>query len=92
MLVNPTDRPITLDIRMKFRTTYNDRATLAITGGVWADEVEIGADATPYQVCVTLPPGRHRVGFKCKPHVGVLPGDSRNQLFVVLDFKWTEKR
>lgn len=92
VLVNPTDRPITLDIRMKFRTTYNDRATLAITGGVWADEVEIGADATPYQVCVTLPPGRHRVGFKCKPHVGVLPGDSRNQLFVVLDFKWTEKR
>jgi hypothetical protein len=92
VLVNPTDRPVTLDARMKFRTTYNERAALAITGDVWADQLEIGPDAAPYRVTITLPPGRHRVGFTCRPLVNVLPSDSRNQLFVVLDFKWEEKR
>ena len=92
VFVNRSDRTITAVAKMQFRTIFKNTARLRISGGVWADEVEIGPDERPpeYAVRLVIPPGRHAVRIRCTPAVSVLPTDSRNELFTVNNFKLIE--
>ncbi len=92
VFVNRSDRAVTVEARMQFRTVFKNTARLRISGDVWSDELEIGPDARPadYVARLVIPPGRHAVRFRCTPAVSVLPSDSRHELFTVNNFKLTE--
>jgi hypothetical protein len=92
VFVNRSDRTVTVEARMQFRTVFKSTARLRVTGEVWSDEFEIGPDERPpeYARRLVLPPGRHTVHFRCTPAVSVLPSDSRHELFIVNNFKLTE--
>jgi hypothetical protein len=93
VFVNRSDRTITVEARMRFRTTFDEAGRLRIRGGeFWSDELEIDSDERPpeYVRTLVIPPGRHSVRFRCTPLASILPNDSRNELFIVQDFKLTE--
>jgi len=96
VFVNRSDAAVTVPVRMRFRTTFKGPARLRIAGGLafpagepWADDLAIDGDDKPplYAREVVVPPGRHEVRFYCTPLTPVLPGDSRNHLFTILDFR-----
>lgn len=87
-IVNNTGRTVTSTVQMSFKTTFKGPATLTIGGGdMWTDEIEIDQHGVPYRRTLVIPPGRHTVRMQCRTRVSVLPLDSRNDLFTVLDFK-----
>ena len=93
VLVNRTDHPITLQLQMRFRTTFKGAAELRIDAGEqWRDVFEIANDTKPpvYARTLTLEPGRHKVHFHCTPKINVLPTDSRREIFTVQDFRMAE--
>jgi hypothetical protein len=95
VFVNRSDRTITVEARMSFRTTFQEAGRLSIRGGdFWSDELEIDSDEKPpaYVRKLVIPPGRHTVRFHCTPHASILPNDSRNEMFIVQDFKLTEAK
>ncbi|OWK36234.1 hypothetical protein [Fimbriiglobus ruber] len=91
IFLNRSDEPIEFELRMTFRTTYKGKAALRIRGGVWSDDLEIGPGKKPprpeYAKRIVVPPGRHAVSFLCTPAVSVMPNDSRDEVFTVLDFQ-----
>ena len=96
VFVNRSEVPVTVPLRMRFRTTFKGPATLRVESGLaspagepWADELAIGGDDKPAEYAreVVVPPGRHAVRFHCTPHAPVLPADSRNYHFTILDFR-----
>jgi hypothetical protein len=90
VIVNPTDHPVAVRVRCRFRTAFSESATICLRGAVWAADLEVSPDGTPYEAELTIPPGRHRVTLSCRPAAAVLPTDSRNHLYVILDFRWDE--
>lgn len=93
VLVNRTDHPITVQVRMKFRTVFKGAAGLAIDAGPqWRDEFEITSEQKPpeYVRTLVLEPGKHKIHLKCSPRINVLPTDSRREVFTVLDFRMAE--
>lgn len=88
MIVNNTGETVTRTVQMTLKTTFKGPAVLKISGGeLWTDEVEFGHQGTLYRRTLVIPPGRHSVRVRCVTSVSVLPLDSRNDLFAVLDFK-----
>ena len=96
VLVNRSEVPVTVPLRMKFRTTFKGEALLRVGGRLaspggepWADELAIGSEGKPAEYAreVVVPPGRHEVRFRCTPLAPVLPADSRNHHFMILDFR-----
>ncbi len=88
VFVNNTGATVTRTVRMTLKTTFKGQATVTIQGGdVWSDEIAISQNGTPYERTLTIPPGRHSIRVRCDTPVSVLPLDSRNDLFAVLDFK-----
>lgn len=93
VLLNRTNRPITLQLQMRFRTTFKGAAELRIDAGdQWRDVFEITNETKPplYACLLTVAPGRHKVHFRCTPKINVLPTDSRREIFTVLDFRMAE--
>jgi hypothetical protein len=88
MIVNNTGETVTRTVQMTLKTTFKGAAVLKIRGGdVWSDEVEFDQRGAVYRRALVIPPGRHPVHVRCDTSVSVLPLDSRNDLFSVLDFK-----
>jgi hypothetical protein len=93
VLVNRTDRTITVQLQMRFRTVFKGAADLRIDAGPqWRDAFEITNDPKPplYTQTLTLGPGKHMVHLRCTPKINVLPTDSRREIFTVLDFRMAE--
>ena len=93
VLVNRTDHPITVQVRMRFRTVFKGPGQLRIDAGEqWREEYEIGHEQKPPEHVRTLvlQPGKHKVRLYCTPKVNVLPTDSRREIFAVLDFRMAE--
>lgn len=91
--VNPSGRPRVLELRMVFRTPWDEAADLQICGDVWADRRPIYQDSPEYVRTVTVPPGRHVVRFRCRPPAGCgrPPGQDRDYAFSVIQFQATER-
>lgn len=96
VIVNRSEVPVTVSLRMKFRTTFKGPGLLRIGSGLsspagepWADELAIGGEEKPAEYAreLVVPPGRHEVRYRCTPLAPVLPADSRNHLFTILDFR-----
>ena len=96
VFVNRSDAAVTLTVRMRFRTTFKGLARLRIDstlaspeGVAWADDLTIGGDEKPVEFArdLVIPPGRHAVRFRCRALVPVLPPDSRDDLYTLLDFR-----
>jgi len=96
VLANRSEAPVTVTLRMKFRTTFKGLGLLRIGSGLaspagepWAEEFAIGGEDKPpeYAREVVIPPGRHEVRFRCTPGAPVLPADSRDYHFSVLNFR-----
>ena len=96
VFVNRSESPVTVPVRMRFRTTFKDKAQLRIesrlaspAGTPWVDELTIGGEDRPAEYAreLVVPPGRHEIHFHCTPAVPVLPADSRHNVFTVLDFR-----
>ncbi len=96
VFVNRSASPVTVTVRMKFRTTFKGPARLRIDGALaspageaWVDDLTIGGEDKPAEYCrdLVIPPGRHAVRFRCRSLVPVLPSDSRNDLYTLLDFR-----
>ncbi len=95
-VVNRAAAPVTVTLRMKFRTAFKGTGRLEIASGLAgpdgspfaADLVISPADKPDEHVWpVVVPPGRHAVTFRFVPDVNVPPTDSRRLLFTVRDFK-----
>ena len=96
VFVNRSAAAVTVPLRVRFRTTFRGPARLRIdsalaspAGEPWADDLVIGGEERPaeYARDLVIPPGRHAVRFRCRALVPVLPSDSRNDLYTLLDFR-----
>ncbi|MGL6072956.1 MAG: hypothetical protein ACRC8S_02220 [Fimbriiglobus sp.] len=96
IFVNPSDAPITVPVRMKLRTSFRETANLRITstlqdtqGQTWSDEMTLpDRDRfVEYERVLIVPPGRHKVEFRCTPSIPVQQQDSRNYIYMIQDFR-----
>jgi hypothetical protein len=96
IFVNPSDTPITVPVRMKLRTNFRDTAQLRITstlqdgeGKTLSDEMTIPERDSflEYERTLIIPPGRHKVEFRCTPSSPVQQQDSRNYIYIIQDFR-----
>jgi hypothetical protein len=99
-LSNPTDAPRAVRIEMDLSiplAAKNKQGVarapipLTIAGSVWNETIQ-DLDDIPRKTSrvVVVPPGRHRVIFRCQPPPDYLPADSRLTFLTVGNFKMVE--
>ena len=87
VLLNPTDGPRRVRVSMEFEYWFAEPGLLRIDGGeVWSDVVHISTRPRAYTREIVIPPGRHRVWFRCRPPSGSVFADSRDLVFSVRNF------
>ncbi len=89
LVVNPSDRPRTFDLKMTFRVDAKGIFVIDLDGPLvqahfGVDKKNPPREATSYRVVV--PPGRHPVGFTCAPPDNFYSTDSRDLCFFLSDF------
>jgi len=89
-LVNPTDRPRRVQLTMAFGTGTPESSDLTIEGGVWSDRFPVSSTPVPKRWDLVVPPGRHRVAFRCRPGGTDRPGAVPGQVFFVALFEIVE--
>ena len=100
ILTNPTDQPRTVSIEMDLSIpvpnirkegTNRKPIPLNIVSTIWNETVP-DLDDLPLHTSrtVMIPPGRHRISFRCQPPANYLPADSRLTFLTVGNFRMVE--
>lgn len=87
LIVNDSPRPRQIKIETAF-ATQND-ATLRINGSLLNTELKTGKDPIPFSQTLTIPPGKHGLHFRSNAQRVLAPGDFRNLVFKIINFKLT---
>jgi hypothetical protein len=88
--INPSDRTRTFTVSMRFSTDIPGTFQLKMTG-LLADEFEL-VKKSPLvrEFHVEVPPGRHRIQFRCTPPPSYIPTDIRRLCYEVSDIRIRE--
>jgi phosphoglycerol transferase len=87
LIVNDSPRPRQIKIETAF-ATQND-ATLRINGSLLNTELKTGKEPVPFSQSLTIPPGKHGLHFHSDAQRVLAPGDFRNLVFKVINFRLT---
>jgi len=87
LIVNDSPRPRQIKLETAF-ATQND-ATLRINGSLLNTELKTGKEPIPFSQMLTIPPGKHGLHFRSDAQRVLAPGDFRNLVLKVINFKLT---
>ena len=87
---NPLVEERKFKLEMSLATGYEELANLSLDGTLISETLKINMKPTAYAKAITVPPGRHVIGFACDATRVHAPWDSRSLVFRVINFSLEE--
>ena len=87
---NPLVEERKFKLEMSLATGYEELANLSLDGTLISETLKINMKPTAYAKAITVPPGRHVIGFACDATRVHAPWDSRSLVFRVMNFSLEE--
>ena len=89
-LRNHSSRPRKIEIVMTLATGFPEDAEMNLSGGFISEKMSVNSRGTLFRKKILLPPGEHRIHFRCQARRVVAPGDLRTLVFRVNNFRLQE--
>jgi hypothetical protein len=89
-IVNYSARPRKLELEMELFSGHPQPSQIRIQGPELSDAFSINDKGQKFTATVTVPPGKTNISFASDAQSVVSPGDGRNLVFRVVNFRWKE--